>query len=297
MAQEQNNPSCCNLCLKRIIRHEKTIKCSFGNHFSHVNCLPLYSPSDIAYARNNDSHWSCPSCLSSIFPFNNIEENEIFENIINNGTLLQLDPNQVSQLIYDPFGDLEEEDEGGLDDIDPDQNFLSELGGNIISNCKYHYIDTLHSTITPDHKNIDMALMHLNIRSVHKNFGNFIPFLHTSEIKFDYIALTETWLCTDNADSYGIPGFHHEYLTRSNKVGGGVSIFVRDNLIYKTRPDLSEINSTIEMLWIEIDRKSTNSNSNTLIGVIYRPPGTDPKDFNKILNETLDKIILEKNLR
>ena len=98
-----------------------------------------------------------------------------------------------------------------------------------------------------------------------------------------------------NADAFGIKGFNHESITRSNKNGGGVSIFRNENLSYKNRPDLTIMTNSTEMLWIEIDGASLNSKVNYLIGVIYRIPGTDISEFNSILNETLTKIDLEKN--
>jgi hypothetical protein len=123
MAQIQNNIICCNLSLKRIIRHKKTLQCSLGQHSVHIKCLPLYSPLDIEYAKIRDNKWSCPSCLASIFPFNNIENNEIFQAIIRNGSRNVIDPDSLSSLVYDPFGDLDKEGEGEMDDIDPDKNF------------------------------------------------------------------------------------------------------------------------------------------------------------------------------
>ena len=102
------------------------------------------------------------------------------------------------------------------------------------------------------------------------------------------------WLHAANVDSYGIPGFNHEYLTRENKSGGGVSLFINENILYKARPDLSIIKTFIEMIWIEVDKNSINSKTNLLMGVIYRPPGMDPKDFNHTLNDTLNRINIEK---
>jgi exonuclease III len=181
-----------------------------------------------------------------------------------------------------------------MDDIDPDKNYLNEVGGRLITKCKYHYMDSSHQLIAKKLENSKIALMHLNIRSIPKNLNTLVPLLDTSIIEYNFLAFTETWLQDSNADAYGIKGFNHEFLTRSNRKGEGVSIFVKENLSYKPRPNLSIMTNTTEMLWIEVDGSSLNSKTNYLLGVIYRIPGTDPTDFNNILSDTLNKIDQEK---
>ena len=48
------------------------------------------------------------------------------------------------------------------------------------------------------------------------------------------------------------------------------------------------------MIWLEIDKDSTKSKTNTIIGNIYRRPGSDPNDFNAKLNDLLTTISREK---
>jgi hypothetical protein len=202
----------------------------------------------------------------------------------------------LSNLIYNPFDDTNDDQEGAMDDIDPDKNYLNEVGGRIIHNCKYHYMDSPHDPIADKLSNTKIALLHLHIRSIPKNLNTFIPLLDSSNIDFNFLAFSETWLHDYNADSFGIKGYNPEFLTRPLRNGGGVSIFIKENISYKLRPDLSSITSSTEMLWIEVDGYSINSSSNCMIGVIYRIPGTDLNEFNTILSNTLTKIDLEKKL-
>jgi hypothetical protein len=47
------------------------------------------------------------------------------------------------------------------------------------------------------------------------------------------------------------------------------------------------------MIWVEIDKDSIKNSRNTIIGAIYRRPGSDPKDFIDKLTETLNVIECE----
>jgi hypothetical protein len=93
-----------------------------------------------------------------------------------------------------------------------------------------------------------------------------------------------------NADVYAIPGYHSEHLVRHNKSGGGVSLFVKDNLLHKRRHDLSVSDENIEILFIELSKQATGLQNDTLIGVVYRPPGTSIDSFNEILLQKLSRI-------
>jgi exonuclease III len=280
----------CHHCIKTIFQHNRYVTCSLCSSYYHQNCLPNYSPTDIEYAINNNNHWSCPICLQANFPFNIIEDNSQFYEQIRNLSTTRLDPDALTDLIYNPFDNNEDNCEGSFNDIDPDQNFLNEMGGKTIQNCKYHYIDSPFTEIKDKLANTSISLMHLNIRSLPKNLNDFSSLLDTSTIDFNLIALSETWLHQDNADSYGLKGFKHEYLTRKDKKGGGVSIFIKDSLNYKSRTDLNYMSNSTEMLWIELEAASINNPTNLILGVIYRVPGTDVSEFNNILSDTLTKI-------
>ena len=115
--------------------------------------------------------------------------------------------------------------------------------------------------------------------------------LETLNNGFKIISLSETWFNINNVSAYNIENFSHEYLLRANKMGGGVSIFIDKSVEYKTRNDLNKMESYVEALWIEIQRRDK---SNLLIGTIYRPPGTDTALFNDYMTYTLSIITKEK---
>ena len=290
-----NTQNKCKVCSKRIVNHEKTIKCSQCLYLTHTKCLPTYNRQDIEYAIIETNHWTCPSCLSIIFPFNNIEDTPTFVSTVTNPTAHNLDLDSLNNMVYDPF-DAGADDAGGggaLDDIDPDLNYLNSLGGTSQKNCKYYYSNTLHDEIKPKMANAKLSVLHLNIRSLPRNFDILLPTIHASGLNFNIIALSETWLKESNADCYGIPGYVHKYLTRGDKTGGGVSIYINQNWTYKIRTDLNINNDDIEILWVEIDKDSANTPTNLVLGTVYRRPGSDPSIFNSLINDTITSILAE----
>jgi len=256
--------------------------------------LPIYLDHDIEYAKNELNGWTCPICLAVLFPFNSIGINEPLLEAINNPNNLIIDVDTLNAMVYDPLEINEDDSEGALSDIDPDQNCLKDIKGTLLQDCKYYYTTDQINQIQETSNKSEFSIFHLNIRSTPKNFDKLIPTLHTSGTTFDILALSETWLKPLNAECYGMEGYTHEFMTRNNRPGGGVSLYITDTWNYKIREDFSIITNEYEMLWIELDKDSTNSNSNIILGVIYRIPGTNPNDFNSKLQEIITKISNEK---
>ena len=138
--------------------------------------------------------------------------------------------------------------------------------------------------------------MHLNIRSVQKNLGTLESYLATLNHKFTIVGISESWLKDHNADRYGLSGYNATHKYRSTKAGGGVSIFIQDDIEYFCRDDLCYQNDTIETVFIEIDKDHVGKEKNVIIGVIYRPPNTDNAEFNRYMTEILDKMKPENKM-
>ena len=133
--------------------------------------------------------------------------------------------------------------------------------------------------------------MHINCRSMKKNFSNIVNLVSTLSRSLTAIALTETWLTVLNQDTYLLPGYKFISRTRTNKTGGGVGIFISSDHLYKIRPDLCRMTCNIECLFVQITQKGKPS---VLIGCIYRPPNTDIVSYNSEF-ESILKIIDSDN--
>ena len=90
----------------------------------------------------------------------------------------------------------------------------------------------------------------------------------------------------NNADLYD----HNGYVTikgcRKQRRGGGLSLYIRDEISFATRNDLGFFDFEMEFNLIEIDTDIFRSNSNIVIGLIYRMP-----DSSRVFNERILDIL------
>ena len=106
--------------------------------------------------------------------------------------------------------------------------------------------------------------------------------------------MTETWLYDHNCDLYSLNGYNFVEAHRSRRSGGGVGIFLVNDIPYQKRPDLIPEHKFYESIFVEIDKDVFHKNRNIIIGVIYRPPDTDLKLFNDSINDLLDTLGRER---
>ena len=83
---------------------------------------------------------------------------------------------------------------------------------------------------------------------------------------FTFIGVCETWATQLNEDILNIPGYKHKHHIRSNKKGGGVSIYILNTIPYKTRKHISLSKHISESVFIEIDKSLFKSKHNVIIG-------------------------------
>ena len=111
-----------------------------------------------------------------------------------------------------------------------------------------------------------------------------------SDYNLDILALNETWLTRDiSDDEINISGYSVARKDRSNPLkssGGGVIFYVRENIPFIVRPDLTT--NTSEHLWIEITRQKCKP---LLVASVYRPPNLDVDELIHSLNESFSAIM------
>ena len=70
-----------------------------------------------------------------------------------------------------------------------------------------------------------ISLLHINIRSLHKNIDKLKILLNSINYKFSFIALSETWLKSVPHSYYFLPGYELIVNNRhGTKTGGGVTL-------------------------------------------------------------------------
>ena len=113
--------------------------------------------------------------------------------------------------------------------------------------------------------------------------------LNSINFTFSIICFSETWLDETNStenSSYELPNYMSKHQVRSDRRGGGVSIYVHKTFDFKVRSDLSINNKDIESISVEI---SSNKKRNTLVNILYRPPNGETEPFEIFLNNVFTK--------
>ena len=100
-------------------------------------------------------------------------------------------------------------------------------------------------------------MINLNKRSSETSLDNFLNHFECLYTEFAIISLTETWLNERNYNLYEIPNYVLIGKQRSGRKGGGISIYIKQNIKYKIRDHISFMNFEYESVFIEIARDTS----------------------------------------
>ena len=174
-----------------------------------------------------------------------------------------------------------------IDNIDPDINHYNDN----ISNFKPHSIDSFIQDAKISNNSLN--IFHNNARSIMKEgrLEEYDVLLEAISNPFHIMVFTETWLTEHNKDLCQFDGYKPLHLLRPvdeqfdlKSRGGGVSFFIKHNIDFKYREDLSLSTPETECIFIEL----THNNKKYLIGGVYRVPNTDVKTFCQTINNIIE---------
>ena len=240
--------------------------------------------------------WICSECSGSLFPFNHfVNDHDFMKSISENWVRLNNFPfEHLSNHEFNPFEWNEDNELVPLYDMDPDLQFFND--NTYVQNdftCDYYIEETFNNKCAELSLNdLNFSIFHLNVRSLPKHFNELQNYLTNLNLKFSVIGLTETWLTEHTADLYELEGYRHFKLFRSSKRGGGVSLYIKDNLEAHKRDDLSVINSDFEIMVLEMPRNET-VNKHIVLTIVYRPPNSDIQVFNDYISDLILKLKIE----
>ena len=179
--------------------------------------------------------------------------------------------------------------ENNLSVIDPDINHF-----DLHTNFQSHSISSFN-----DKQEIEansLKIIHHNACSLMApgKLDQYDTLFKALKTPFDVLVFTESWLKEDNSELCKFDGFQKgihllrpiDDNTDFKTKGGGISIFIKDNLQFKNRDDLTLILPHMECLFIEIKY----NNQNYLIGGIYRIPNTCHKSFIDQFNILIEPL-------
>ena len=146
------------------------------------------------------------------------------------------------------------------------------------SPCK---LSKLSSTLTKN----DFFIQHFNVRSLPKNKEKIEEFFDDMTRLPDVIAISETKLNSNSVSNLNLPNY--TFLRKDSPTcAGGVGFYIKGNMQYRLRNDLTLNIQHCEDLWIELETKKTNF----IIAVIYRHPNKLLLSFQEKLCNTLTDL-------
>jgi exonuclease III len=153
--------------------------------------------------------------------------------------------------------------------IDPDLNYFDNGG-----DCDYYDTNSIYSCV--QNMSDVLSFIHFNTRSSNKNLDEILVYLHSLKVNFSVIVLTETWM-TSPDEWVPVAGYKAFHSIRSDRVGGGVTILVKDSIACESVKDLTFVQQYCEICTVKID---INGQFYNVIG-LYRPPNQSVNDFNR----------------
>ena len=164
---------------------------------------------------------------------------------------------------------------------------MSGLDTNVSTDCVLYSIDSFNDTFSPRLNNF--FTIHQNIRSFNCNIDKFLLYILNLKTSPDVIILTETFFGPNNF--HEISGYVGYHVYRTDKIGGGVSIFVKDEYMSTQSLQLCFVNDDAEICSVNV--KISPNYTIHIVGY-YRPPSASVEAFCNILD---DQILTSFNTR
>ena len=159
----------------------------------------------------------------------------------------------------------------------------------MLSHSTYHSLDSF-GELSRVSSGMSLFIVHHNLRSFSRNYDELSSFLSEFNRDVDILVLTETWSSRANVGC--IAGYNGYHSYRTDRVGGGVSVYVRETLNSSVIGDLTVNRDVIETCSVKV---YNGSNFLYIIGV-YRPPGdAGLDDFNRTFVSLLENSIIMRS--
>ena len=173
-----------------------------------------------------------------------------------------------------------------FDEIDPDQNYFSQLfsNSNFSNDTNYYTQEEFLNTLTIDPKSL--TIINFNIRSFIANSDAFLSGFENQTMP-EIFVFTETWFNSNNVRS--LNGYNDYHTFREQGRSGGVSIYAKNTFSSRLVSELSYSNTSIEISTVEIVRDAEVS---FVIG-IYRPHSDSIQNFDRELAGILSNPLLK----
>ena len=249
----------CGICNKNVKKN--AIECAVCKQQIHNKCNKL-SKMEHEFYKDNPKNFYCIKCVAKNIPFSDLTDNELFASLKGINTSLNSPFSPSQQKLFDKLN-----------------NFINQNSINSASNnndeeasidCKYYSIDEFSRSRFNAPKSF--SILHLNIHSIQLHIEDLRIILQLLEFKFDVITISESKLQKglDPKVDISLTDYQNPISAPTEASKGGVLIYVKSNINFKIRNDLNIYKpKELESAFIEI---ITPKETNSIVGVIYRPP-------------------------
>ena len=165
----------------------------------------------------------------------------------------------------------------------------------IHNNFDFYSINEFHTSL--EIQNLKghnyFKFLHINLKSLSANFDNSLVMLEELQFPFSIMGLSETKIENNNICLLNTNLFVYNFVSQTTVSNvGGVGLYVRENLKYILRHDLSLSDETFQGLWIEVE----TSDRKLICEVVYRHPRNQIDSFVNYSYQCLDKIQQENKI-
>ena len=240
----------CSDCKKNILIGQRYLECNNCLKIIHKNC---FRSSNFSLC---DTFYICPNCVN------------------------------INKKRYNPFKYITSND--GVRNSDDDKFYSEDLmetfscikkASNMLENCSYYKLKSENSIEYNMVEACDFKTPIYNIDGNRSNFDTFSSELQTQNTKYSIIALAETNISKDKGDLYPLIDYTHYYNDKlpNKSKGSGVCMYVHNSFNATVNNKLCLTTKNIESLFLTVNK----GNSKVNVGVIYRSPSGDSKEFHK----------------
>src|SRR6218665_3225269 len=283
----EDSLSICSVCDDIIGEFDKQIVCT--------NCKGVYHSECSSQMTNTFVYcniWQCDECVGepcveaeeSIIGIGSsmLEENEV---VVSECDSPQIGPDlTLVGSIADDVKLIVFPDELGSgrltnkDDIGPDKNYFANTNWDS-SYATFRFWGNQVNTAESG-----FSILHIHCRSMTNKLDELESILN--EMPVTILALTETWLPPEAADSFHIPGYN--FIHKSRGVANcGVGMFIRKNIRFSALTNV-KASDTFEKLFIQVHLQGSIYSVGV---VVYRPPGLNLTDFNIEFEDLLRRSV------
>lgn len=139
----------------------------------------------------------------------------------------------------------------------------------------YKYIGGLSSSTT---------ILHINIRSIKKNFDEFLTLISLIKVSCDVLILTECWL-SKIIDLPVLDGYNMHYTNHTNNQNDGVVLYIKSHIQYTVEEPLFNNGNCLTCL----------INNELAIIAVYRSPSNNTKQGFEHFLHSLDNVLTSFN--